>query len=328
MRSAQEEAARWFARLQNVDSEDDAERARFERWLGAHPSHAPAYRQMAQTWHDLGTTGGLRAMASAAEQERAARQADRRKFVQRGVLGAAAGLAVGGVGWQWLQDQTAGHWQAAWSTGTGDTQTHRLADGSQLSLGPRSQVALDFRRGERHVALAAGIAAFRVARDEQRPFVVDSGSTRITVLGTHFVVDQLPDRLRVSVTEGQVRVARREPWLFGLAQRDVQAWLLGAGQVLDVTASGGEAQTRLRAADALAWEQGSLVFADAPLSEVATALGRYSALPLQVPAGRGGPRIAAVVQVSDIDGFLDNLPRIAPVAVERSADAIRIRPLR
>ena len=77
-----------------------------------------------------------------------------------------------------------------------------LEDGSQIWLGAGSRIKLaaQFERGRREIWLE-GEAAFKVAEEHRRPFVVHAGSLTTTVPGTSFYVQAYGD-------EPQVRVVR------------------------------------------------------------------------------------------------------------------------
>ncbi len=49
-----------------------------------------------------------------------------------------------------------------------------------------------------------------MSRDPSRPFIIDSGDARVTVLGTHFAVNRLSSLVRVSVKQGRVRVETQD----------------------------------------------------------------------------------------------------------------------
>lgn len=81
-----------------------------------------------------------------------------------------------------------------------------LGDQSRSVLSPGSR--LDERMGDHRDIRLQGEAYFEVQRDEQRPFVVDAGEVRVTVLGTAFEVSAYDTSavVRVRVRSGRVRV--------------------------------------------------------------------------------------------------------------------------
>lgn len=96
--------------------------------------------------------------------------------------------------------------QADFRTGTNELQTLRLDDGSTVFLAPDSAVDVSFSDNIRHIQLLKGRAFFEVQSNPQRPFVVDTDSARVTVLGTGFDVDNQGDATQVGVAHGRVQV--------------------------------------------------------------------------------------------------------------------------
>jgi transmembrane sensor len=154
----------------------------------------------------------------------------------------------------------------------GQADTVRLADGSEVILGPASRltVAPGYGEGKREVELD-GQGLFTVTHDEARPFTVSAGDARVEDIGTVFSVQTQTDRdIRVVVTEGVVRVAPiRAP---------AEATVLNAGDRA-VVEGGRVVAERNRATDAdLAWTRGQLRFEATPMPEVADALRRWYGL--------------------------------------------------
>ncbi len=85
-----------------------------------------------------------------------------------------------------------------------------LEDGSRISLQPNSQLKypVQFGPGQREVVLQGG-AFFEIARNKQKPFLVQTAHLTIKVLGTSFAVSAYQESARaeeVSVKTGKVSV--------------------------------------------------------------------------------------------------------------------------
>ena len=90
----------------------------------------------------------------------------------------------------------------------GDGHRLRFSDGSLAALaGQQSELEI-LRDGEDRVALslARGGAHFDVVPRAERDFEVVVGGVKVTVVGTVFQVERRAGRVRVSVSEGRVRV--------------------------------------------------------------------------------------------------------------------------
>ncbi|AOY00175.1 FecR domain-containing protein [Jeongeupia sp. USM3] len=312
MSRVRHDAARWFVRMRDA-APDDPVRGRFEAWLFADPAHGREYAAFAELWDDFDSNAQLSALAGAVER----RRTSRRGLLKHGALGLFACLS-GGLGWLgWRAQQPLQSLTLA--TAIGGLHTERLADGSTVTLSAATRLSIRYYRDRREVVLLAGEASFDVARDPARPFRVDSGLARITVLGTRFAVARLPAHVRISVASGRVGVVRQDE----NGRERPPGWLLAAGEVVDIDALGAHRLHR-RADDGFAWQRGALVFDNAPLAEVAATLSRYRARP--VLAGGDGPRLTAVVQANDTDAFLRALPRAGNLRVVETAAATLLQP--
>lgn len=130
------------------------------------------------------------------------------------------------------------------STARGETYQIRLADGTVVWLNAASSLTYaaslndNGERGKReeHGARSVrkvklqGEAYFEVAKNPERPFIVETGGQLVEVLGTHFNVNAYADEPVVTTTllEGSVRVAAVNP--AGNARGEAQGAILSPGQ--------------------------------------------------------------------------------------------------
>lgn len=299
-----EEAARWFVRMQEAGP-DDPERGRFEAWLAADPAHASAYAGFAEIWGKLDSISGTRELTAAMGRQQEAQRLSRRVALKRGLGGVVLLLGAGSAGYGWYQRQPT--WRLALASDIGQTLAQTLDDGSRIVLGARTELAIVYSPGQRHVDLLQGEAMFSVASDADRPFIVRAGSARITVLGTRFAVNRLADRVRVSVEHGTVELDTARWWW------PTPGIVLTAGQVAEIALQDESAQapaqpTRLErpAEDAFAFQNGQVIFRTASLGEIAETLSRYYPTPIRLdPSLAVAPgHINAIVQTARIDAFL------------------------
>lgn len=138
------------------------------------------------------------------------------------VAASVAGLLLAGSGWLiWQQHAdepvTAGissrPEQAGWVLTSNQTDTPRsltLTDGSTVSLLPNSQVRYPARfAGALRTVQLAGEAFFAVCPDKAHPFVVQTQSVLVRVLGTSFTIRDFAGQptAEVSVKTGRVSVS-------------------------------------------------------------------------------------------------------------------------
>jgi len=230
-----------------------------------------------------------------------------------GALLGLAGLGAGGtLAWQqWgVYRDTHVQWSLAALSQRAQFMRYTLADGSAMQLDALSQAEVRYYAGRRVVQLSRGAAFFSVVRDEARPFIVEAGAVRVTVLGTRFGVERLGpeagDAVLVQVESGRVRVEAP-----GMSPR-----VLGAGEGLRLSADGKATPT---AGQAASWREGELVFEDAPLGQALARLSRYTRADLQATPGAARLPLSGRVRIAQAGAWLDALPRAMPVQLQRRA---------
>lgn len=306
MSSVREQAASWFTRLMNVPK-DHPDHEQLKLWLSANPLHAREYQAFCELWGDFSSTANTQALAQAME-----RRHGRRTFMRRSVLGLAGVLAIG-LAWRYRQPL---EFDAQFATAIGERRRVSLPDGSELYLAADTHLQVSFDQGQRQVYLLQGQAIFDVAHEANRAFRVDGGLAQVTVLGTRFVVERDTRELRISVQRGSVRV-----------ENDNGSLVLAAGEVASSDSRAAPQRLGVPASNAFAFEQGRLVLDQAGLEEIANSLSRYRRQPVRVLPGKSKPSINAVVQLDDVEGFVQALPSIAPIEVSSSGGVTYLRGL-
>ncbi|MDZ7855848.1 FecR domain-containing protein [Sphaerotilus sp.] len=246
-----------------------------------------------------------------------------RRKALAGLLG-LAGIGVGtGATWcAWqLWRELAAQYELALTTPRGRRLSQPLPDGSRLVLDAASRAEVVFGATRRTVRLLAGSAFFAVARDAERPFIVETEMARVTVLGTHFSVeledgnDGRTAALAVAVERGHVRVQ-------GLAS--AQAVDLHDGDRWRIEADGSARVFRRTDAatddDVAPWRDGWLDFRGTPLATAARRLARYHAQTIHVDEAVAGLPVLGRVHIADALAWLRLLPTSLPVRVGVAAD--------
>ena len=218
-----------------------------------------------------------------------------------------------------LRDAAAGR---AFTTAVGKRDSLRLPDGGRVILGPASRlvVAAGYGSRAREVELH-GEAYFDVVHDTTRPFVVRAGDVSVRDVGTSFAVRADSGRhVRVVVTSGSVMLRS------GAASES--GALLAAGDIATVQPNGQVTSQRgVATPQYLAWMRDSLVFRDAPLSEVSDALRRWYGVELRVDDSALAERHLTMTFAGDP---LDRVLRVIALGlgadIERRGDTAVVRP--
>jgi len=338
----EEAALAWFARCQRGLT--DAQETEFQDWLAADPQHAALFNELDGTWELLGRAGGSAPVAVTAL---APRRAGGVTWLRLGLpLAAAAALALTYLTW----------WRPAHYTGEAVTEVGalrivHLPDGSVVKLNTDSALSTVFSPEERRVKLVRGEAHFAVAKNPDRPFIVEAGGVSVRAVGTAFNVRLEDKAVEVLVTEGKVRVddalsgkslLARNAVVNGEALPALGYPVLASGQkvVVALPAPVARVESRLveTAATAvatdeiqreLAWQERRLDFELATLEDIAAEFNRYSRHKLVI----GDPllaqkRFGGSFKPDDQAGFVRMLQENFGVTVEESESATVLRSAR
>jgi len=312
---AEDEAADWAVLL--ADDPDDADQRRaFNTWLNASPLNAEVWARTLRIHEQLGAL-------SAATRDRwpATAPGGRRENPAIFIRSDSGRRKAAGIARYWHARAHSVRWvplavvtclalvfllpqltlrlSADYFTGTGEQQTLVLADGSRLFLAPESAVDIAFSGGGRSVRLLAGSAFFEVQPDAGRPFHVDAGETRTTVLGTAFNVDKTDSGAVVSVAHGRVRVEDRS--LFPRLSEN-----LGAGDRLAVTRERGGSLTHTPPEEIALWRSGELVARNMTISAVVESFRRYYSGVILVAEPLASQRVTGLYRLDDpVDTLAD-----------------------
>ncbi|MBD9369872.1 FecR domain-containing protein [Xanthomonas sp. XNM01] len=345
-------AAAWLARREG-DHWNPAQAAALEQWLAADTAHRVAFLRLRATWEQAGRLKALGAglprgrvpprgqwdaawpaleAASAVDAPGPRARVDaalagvrfrpreqappavggRQRFAGIVALAGLFALAIGA-------SRQAEVPPASFHSALGEVVPVTLNDGSDAVLGSDSRIEVRLSPRRRAIALTRGEAIFDVARDPQRPFVVEAGERQVVAVGTRFSVRRDGAQVQVVVTEGTVRL---EPVAGGSS---LPSALLPAGSValagpdgVSVLSPGVEAATRR-----LAWRDGDLSFEDLPLAEALAEFNRYNPRPLELAdPSLATLRVGGSFRWSEPERFVDLVEQLFPVRAERRPDRV------
>ncbi len=267
LRRIDDQAAAWAARrLSGAFDKDDE--SRFRAWLDEDARHKAAlneYMAIAETSALAGAVGGLSAPAN---DEPARNSVSPRRWWRVGAPAIAASLFAAFFFFTASYETPAD--PERFATVRGETRDISLPDGTTVTLNTDTVLTFDMKGDERHAVLERGEAYFDVAHDKARPFSVDAGDARTTVLGTSFTVRIEDGASFVGVLRGKVAVHSITD---GAPTDGLQ---LEPGQRVAVTSAGavGGVDT-FDTSTAATWRYGYLYFDETPLTHVVADLNRY-----------------------------------------------------
>ncbi|MGV8926617.1 MAG: FecR family protein [Ewingella sp.] len=332
--SADEQAALWLTK--QLAGLSPSEQREFADWL-LQDANAGRYQSMQQLWQRVGelpqdNVARLRASLAATPRKTAHRNVWRGTFTVAALL-----LVLLWPAWQWL---TPPLMTTSLYTGRGELQQITLPDGTVLSLDAETELQVAYYPQRREVTLSKGQVYFQVKHLEDKPFVVLSGPSRVTVLGTSFSLRYIPqsmsgDGVDVAVSSGAVRIGPRT-WLqnmrwramarLQLSAHDRHLMVLRATQRATSDANGYLIRQLPVAPDAIAdWRQSRINFDNTPLSLALAEFSRYGDMPYRAAsADVASMRISGSFNVHRPDSFAGALPKVLPVKISTQPGGTQI----
>jgi transmembrane sensor len=334
-----EMASDWLLRIQDgsLDSEDLAQ---WLQWYDAHSANREAFEKVQATFESIHALppGERSAWASRLKdlhqseglfrEEKSSifrllvppRSFSRRVWATAFTLMLAftAGLVIWRLG---------GHGSIETSAFKTERATHRdiaLPDGSRVRLGAKSQLLVNFTSQARYVVLESGEAFFEVAKDSERPFLVQAGGVTIRAVGTEFNVRRVKDQTIVAVTEGAVDVVQslrpddRQPRQTTVRDSSKAIRVVAGEQVSIGPIAAVVSVKQIDSKAVQGWQEGRLEFADEPLGLVIDTINRYSHREVVITDKAVAEfRFTGTVSREHVDEWLSALSEIFPVEVRR-----------
>lgn len=303
------DAARWVVRLDR-DSQNPGLRADLEAWLAGDRRRVGAYARAEAAWTHIDR-------ASVLAVEAAPRKVGSPLVGRRGLiagLGAlAAGLTAAVVAPRLLYRR--------YDTAVGEIRRVPMSDGSVAAINTDSKLEIAMRPNLRAVKLERGEAWFAVAKDPERPFVVESGPVRVRAVGTAFSVRKREGGSEVLVTEGVVEVWTRDG--------KSPPRRVAAGQRLFAENTGSIQPSPRADADLgrqLAWREGQIVLDGQTLAEAAAEFNRYNDRKIKVADPRlASERFVGWFRTNDPEGFAEAAATTFNGRVSLTDDTIVLR---
>jgi transmembrane sensor len=212
------------------------------------------------------------------------------------------------------QDLPSAPFSAIYATAVGEQRSVSLPDHSLIKLNTNTEVHVRYTADTRQLEMLRGEANFQVAKDHARVFTVNVHGYEFKAVGTAFDIRDRAQGVRLTVTEGRVRVHRPPPLgeTPALPSPTAPAFEkpgdveIGAGKEIVVgrtpepERSLGPEQIR----SVTAWQRGMLSFDGAPLSEVVGEFARYSTKQFVLGDPEiGKVRVSGYFRVGDIDAL-------------------------
>lgn len=275
--------ALWIIRL-NVDDAKERQAAleEFEQWKLQHQSHLDLaeWNQLQSFSEEVQQYASLHQLSAetvheALETQQQVHQQTSRVFGQS-ILGLIMVVMLGYFSYAYFPyvhfSSAYGTYQyyfADLKTAVAETRTIRLEDGSQLVLGAKSAVNIDFNQQRRSIELLEGEIYIDVAKDLQRPLIVESEQAQFKALGTRFLVQQYPTHTQLDMLHSRVEVQQ--------LQTAERLAVIQQGQRISIDATGQMQRSAIEENQTqIAWQQGQIIAENLALSDLLHQLNLHS----------------------------------------------------
>lgn len=314
-------AAQWLARRDRALSAQEQDE--YLQWLREDPRHAAAMARQEGTLERLMQLGAWQPVLRDEPNPDLFAPVPRRprrpllSIAVSTLAAAAAALAV--IFWPASTGQVERDVPKAEKSYLRVNERQALDDGSLVELKDGSRITVEFTPEFRRVHLTGGEACFTVAKDPNRPFIVEAAGMEVHAVGTVFNVRLDLTAVEVLVTEGKVRL--NAP----MVDAGKPAPLLAAGEraILPLAGSAAPQVTEVTSDqihELLSWQTPRLQFYETPLKEAVAEFNRYAGGPTatrlvigQVSVGE--QRIGGTFRIDNREGFVRVLEMTADLNI-------------
>lgn len=315
----EEEAVAWVVRLTSGDVTESDRRA-VQVWRYLSPVHDRAFQKVERLWvgveplrnhllaaEEWATPGSTTSSVLSTERSMK-RKGGRHPWVQWGAIAASIGTIA--ITLALTSDVLPLLWADA-RTGTGEQLTVPLNDGSRVFLNTQAAVSVHYSTGIRRVDLLAGEAAFLVAKDPARPFVVHTQDGQVRAVGTEFLVHKTSEAVVVTVTEGVVDVSAPGAHVSSPTR-------VSAGQRVRYSSSGVSQVEPVDLHAVTAWQRGKLIFEATSLTTVVEEINRYRLGRVVLLSDTlADHRVSGVFDLDRLDTAVTTIEQTLPVTTVR-----------
>jgi len=192
-----------------------------------------------------------------------------------------------------------------------------LDDGSEVTLQNESSITYKETNVLREVQME-GEVYFDVAHQPEKPFVIHTKKgLNVTVLGTSFNVNaKSNDTLRVSVSEGKVRLTSIEGDSLILNASEEGIYIVSTGEAIKVALN----------PNTIAWKTKKLVFEEASFKEVIEVLNYFYNVQIEAPADvMQSCHLTATFDNETIEVVMSVLSASHGMSYERNGEHIQLK---
>lgn len=300
-----DQAWHWHVALQGEDADWDG----FTIWLESDPAHRDAYDAVALLDDALDRQQERLSAILPPEHEvaRAPRIVHRWGAWTGGAVAAALALFVAVPLFQGEAVDAADY-----RTVAGQTREIALADGSRITLGPASHLAVS-GENQKQMTLEGG-AWFDIRHNPDRQLIITAGGQQIRDIGTKFDVLALGGQLSLAVAEGIVSVG----------PQNGQTVRVHAGKRIAIDSANSAELSDISTHDVGGWREGRLSYNNAPLALVVADISRYGSRRIVVAPELADRRFSGVLAAGNRADLVGELGDLMGLEAESQGETVRL----
>lgn len=205
-------------------------------------------------------------------------------------------------------------------TELGQMSTLTMPDGSKIWVNSDTQLSYNNQYGIKNRAIqVSGEAYFEVAKNQEKPFIVDLGAIKVKVTGTHFGVSNYDDlnEMNVVLEEGAVEIESASNGLITKLKPEELA-------VYDKKTNSIQ-KMKVKPENYTSWRNGLLNIFELPLEQLVIKLEKRYNQKFEVdPLVKDFPYTFSIEEES-LSDILHLIERISPVEAEQRGEKIKLK---
>ena len=194
-----------------------------------------------------------------------------------------------------------------------------LPDGSTVILDAKTKVDIKYFKNKREVNIISGKALFDVAKNPNKPFIVNANMIKVEVLGTNFEVKNEEDKISVDVISGKVKVEENKDNKFE------ELAILTSGKRISFDKENNKIILKdIDIKNIASWKDGILFFQDYSLKKSINEFRKYKDINIFIDNNIKKYMISGSFKIDEFDKFLFALSKIYSLKIDRKDNHIYI----
>lgn len=318
------EASAWVVQVDS-GTMSDGDIHDLKEWISRSPQHKHSFQKMSSAYLEIGALLGQ----SEKIKTHGKKKSKKLIFSAPVMMAMAATVMVGFFIFTGQLNDTSPVAVPAtqYIASLGEQKEVTLPDGSVVTLNTKSKIDVNYSKTKRSINLVYGEALFDVAKDAERPFVVQTDQGAVRAVGTVFSVRLVNDEVAVLVEEGIVELMAQPEASKKSSPSDSKEMVVLARLAMGEQANFDGVRKSIKSVELKdvtnrhAWKRGMLVFEGKSLSSVVEEVTRYTDMKIIIsdPAMQD-LKIGGTFKAGETDAFLDAMTLGFGLDVERMSE--------